>query len=95
MARAGARREVDEGSRRLLEALTREWGRSATRRLPPEFVGHMRAAAREVFLAVAALCDSVLKAAETRTAEARRRVERIAVTPAPPSRRRAPSKRRG
>jgi hypothetical protein len=55
----------------------------------------MRAAAREVFLAVAALCDSVLKAAETRTAEARRRVERITVTPAAPSRRRAPSKRRG
>lgn len=95
MARARARREVDEGSRRLLEALAREWGRSATRRLPPEFVGHMRAAAREVVLAVTALCDSVLKAAETRTVEARRRVERMSVTPAPPSRRRAPSKRWG
>lgn len=95
MARAGARRETDTGLGRLIESATRDWGRSAARRLPPEFVTHMRAAVRETFLAVAALCTSALKAAEERTAAARRRAERIAVTRAAPSRRRTTSKRRG
>lgn len=93
MARARARRETETDPRRLIETLTRDWSRSAARRLPPEFVAHMRAAAREIFLAVTALCESALKAAEKRTAEARRRVERIPVTPAAPGRRRATSRR--
>jgi hypothetical protein len=95
MARAGARRDADTGFARLIETVTRDWGRSAATRLPPEFTTHMRAAVRETFLAVAALCTSVLKAAEARTAAARRRVERIPVTSAAPRRRRATSKRRG
>jgi hypothetical protein len=95
MARAGARREADTGLGRLIEMATRDWGRGATRRLPPEFVTHMRAAVRETFLAVAALCTRALKAAEETTAAARRRVERIPVTRPAPTRRRTPSKRRG
>lgn len=94
MARAGARREAKDGAGMLLETLTRRWGRAATRRLPPEFVAHLRAAVRETFLAVAVLCESALKAAEAKTAQARRRAERIPVTPGAPGRRRA-ARRRG
>jgi len=93
MARARARRETERGPRRLIETLTREWGRSAARRLPPEFVAHMRAAVRETFLAFTTLCETALKAAEERTAHTRRRVERIPVTSAAPGRRRGTSRR--
>lgn len=95
MARAGARREADPGLGRLIEMVGRDWGRGAAKRLPPEFVTHMRTAVRETFLAVAALCMSALKAVEERTATAQRRVERIAVTRPAPNRRRTTSKRRG
>lgn len=95
MARARARRKADRGLGRRIETAARDWSRSAERRLPPEFATHMRAAMREAVLAVAALCTSVLKAAEEKTAAARRRVERIPVTPAAPRQRRATSKRRG
>lgn len=95
MARARARREAGNGLGRLIETATRDWGRSAARRLPPEFTTHMRAAVRETFLAIVALCTSVLKKAEERATAARRRAERIPVTRAAPSRRRTTSKRRG
>jgi hypothetical protein len=91
-----ATRDVVDGPAKLLEAMTRQWGQSAMKRLPPEFVGHMRAAMRELFLAGAALCDSALKTAEEKTAQARRRVQRIPVTTAPrASRRRAAARPRG
>lgn len=94
MARTSAR-ETPDGIRSLIETLTRQFGQRATRRLPPEFVGHMQAAVRELFLAAAVLCDIALKTAEETTAEARRRVQRIPVSAAPASRRRATSRRRG
>jgi hypothetical protein len=85
---------TSDGVRRLIETLTREFGQRAARRVPPEFLGHMQAAVRELFLAAAVLCDTALKTAEETTAEARRRVHRIPVSAAPASRRR-PARRRG
>lgn len=50
---------------------------------------HARMAVREGLLAIATLCEDVLRAAERRTEGAKRRVERIAVSGA---RRRGPRK---
>lgn len=94
MRTTGARREPDTRLATLLENLSRDWSRRALRRLPPEFTAHMRAAVRELFLAGAALGESALRAAEARTAEARRRVERIPVGPRPGTRPRATRRRR-
>lgn len=94
MARTGVRREADARLPTLLEALAREWSRRAAPRLPAEFTAHLRAAVRELVLAGAALGESVLRSAGARAAEARRRAERIPVSPRRASRRRPARPRR-
>jgi hypothetical protein len=94
MAKTGAR-AAEHGFGKRLEILTREWERNVARRLPPEFVAHLRTAVRELFLAVAALSESALQAAGAKTAAARRRVERIPIGAPPATRRRAGNRRRG
>lgn len=96
MAKAARRETPGDGAGHLIETLTRDWAQNAARRLPPEFVGHVRAALRELFLAVSVLCDSALKTAEETAAAARQRVQRIPVSAAPATgeRRRAKTRRR-
>jgi hypothetical protein len=95
MAKARARGAAPSGPGRLLKKLTGEWEQTLARRLPPEFTTHMRAALRELFLAIAALSESALHAAEARTAAARRRVERIPIGLRPGRRPRRTGQRRG
>ena len=61
----------------LVSGAIRSWERGAKQALPPPVRAHLRAAAREGLLAVATLCEEILRGAETRTRRARKRVERI------------------
>jgi hypothetical protein len=76
MAKRTRRRRVGG----LVRDLARGWTRQARSGLPPVFRAHARTAVREGLLAVASLCEEILRSAEARTGRARRRIERIAVT---------------
>jgi hypothetical protein len=90
MTAVGRRRLTDDAVE-LVRTFTRRWGRGTARRLSPGFQAHARAAVREGILALASLCEDVLRRAEVTTQRARRRVERIPVTAAPArARRRRP-----
>jgi hypothetical protein len=78
----------------LVSAVIRGWERGAEEALPPPVRAHLRAAAPEGLLAVAPLCEEILRGAETRTRRARQRVERIPVAAGAAGRWRSRQRRR-
>jgi hypothetical protein len=78
----------------LLRGIARRWGRGARRTLPPEVRAHLQAAVREGLLALASLCEELVRGVEGRARRARSRVKRIAVRGAVPSRRERQRRRR-
>ncbi len=95
MARQARGAWATRQARELVGAVIRSWERGARQALPPAVRGHLRAAAREGLLAVATLCEEILRGAEARTRRARKRVERIPVAAGAPGGRRPRPRRRG
>lgn len=76
MARKRARAGMGPAA---VRAAAQRWAETWARGLSPTVRAHLRAAGRELLLALAALCEDLLRGAEERTRRVRRRVERIPI----------------
>lgn len=94
MARTAPGAWATKQAAELVRGMIRSWERGAKQALPPQVRVHLRAAAREGLLAVALLCEGIVRGAEERTRQARRRLERITVEGPAPSRSAARTRRR-